>query len=187
MLISLYSIIGMIKYIITSFLFHIMYFKALYLYSQYRTASKALLHEKVYWIMYEMLYNFQYITNKLDSICFKGRIMSFRAKRARQCLWCALASVVENTSFLLGRALCITGGLCYTWANAEREKTRLSWCGSCWERKKWIVYKTSRWNVSCFTSSVNFVSDVSHINPWKKVNSFKINVQYILKLYNKLY
>lgn len=121
MLISLYSIIGMIKYIITSFLFHIMYFKALYLYSQYRTASKALLHEKVYWIMYEMLYNFQYITNKLDSICFKGRIMSFRAKRARQCLWCALASVVENTSFLLGRALCITGGLYYTWANAERE------------------------------------------------------------------
>lgn len=101
-----------------------MYFKALYLYSQYRMASKALLHEKVYWLTYEMLYNFQHVTNKLDSICFKGRIMSFRATRGRQCLWCTLASVVKNMSFLLGRALCITGGLYYTWANAERERKR---------------------------------------------------------------
>lgn len=152
-----------------------MYFKALYLYSQYRTASKALLHKKVYWLTYEMLYNFQHVTNKLDSICFKGRIMSFRATRGRRCLWCALASVVKNMSFLLGRALCITGGQYYTWANAERE------------RENEIIMV---WNVSCFTSSGNFASDVAPINSWnrnKKINSFKINVQYILQLYNKLY
>ncbi len=65
----------------------------MYLYSQYRRASKALLQKYVYLVTFEALYNFQHVTNKLDFHLFQKQNNEFQSGEG-------------NTAFLVCTCIC---------------------------------------------------------------------------------